>query len=350
MLISKFINISIKIKLTMKKLSIFSAIIAFLTISFIACETESVEETIVEETITDLTIIDDPDGYYSEEDIDPYANEESGQRSTWTNVWIHNFNSLSNWTKTSRFDYNSNICRYEPNQVSIVGIGGTNKAVRLKAQWTGSRYESGHIKSSNSRKYRPSNGQEYRFIAKIKLKGKNYQNQTRNFHNSSGAWPAFWTVDENSWPTKGEIDVMEGYTYGGSTSTDRYASNIFYGTSVGSPTTQNTVNYYSSSVGTGYNTYEMRWAKKNNVETVKIYVNGSLKTTYTNSNSTGLNLNNFASHNTIFNLNVGSNDGIFGNNNSQVTIGKKRANQASSRDIKEVYMWVDYLKIQRRSI
>lgn len=350
-----------KMKPIMKKLLIFSTLLAFLTLSFTACEAESVEETsaedsTTEELTTDSTIVieDDPDGYYSDEDINFYADEDSRenptQRAAWRNVWTHNFNSLHNFNKTTRFDYNSDICRYERNQVSIVGIGGSNKAVRIKAQWTGSRYKSGHIKSSNTQKYRPNNNQEYRFIAKIKLKGKNYKNQTRNFHYSSGAWPAFWTVDENKWPTKGEIDIMEGYSYGGNSSKDKFASNIFYGRNEGSPSTRNTVNYYSGSVGNGYNTYEMRWGKKNNVETVKIYVNGSLKKTYRNSNSTGLNLNKFTRHNTIFNLNVGSNDGIFGNNNSRVTIGKKNANRAGSNDIKEVIMWVDYFKIQRRSI
>lgn len=184
----------------MKKILIFNAILALMAISFIACERESIEEETVEldkltEELTvvkdDSAIIDDPDGYYSDKYIDPYASENSGQRSSWTNVWTHNFNSLSNWSTTNRTDFNSDICKYRSSQVAIVGIGGTNKAVRLKAQWTGSYYKSGHIKSSDSRKYRPSEGQEYRFRAKIKLNGKNYSNQTKNFHRSSGAWPAF---------------------------------------------------------------------------------------------------------------------------------------------------------------
>ncbi len=125
---------------------------------------------------------------------------------------------------------------------------------------------------------------------------------------------------------------MEGYSFGNSA---RFASNLFYGE-----------NYLQNQLGTnaergynlgeGWHTYQQRWINRNGWVTVQIYVDGNRVASYNNNVDNDLELENFKDHNIIFNLNVGSDTGIF--NNSRIDI------------FWNTYMYVDYVRLDKRSI
>lgn len=296
------------------KLHKLSLILMFFAIGFaiISCEQENpISEEVLSEAESELT------------------------ERAWEKEFYEHFSSssLSEWNKTNRKDYNSSDCQYKPSQVDIVSIGGSKKALRITAVKQGDNdFESGHIKSK--RKFKPSNNEELRFRAKIKFQA-NDDGSTVSFHKTYGAWPAFWTVNESKWPTKGEIDVMEAYTYG-SSSNDKYACNIFYGKNEGVNDLENTDKEYTSDVNaTGWNTYEMRWKNEDGNHEVVVYVNGKLKKRYKNSNTSNLKLENFKSHNIILNLNVGDTSfGIFDNDDVEL--------------FDSTEMLVDWVKVDRR--
>jgi hypothetical protein len=130
----------------------------------------------------------------------------------WQRTFIDNFGNTNNWQKANRFDYNSNVCQYDP-AVPTIGYYDGRQVLVLTATKSGSIWKSGHVKSNYS--FKPGNNEEYRVSAQVKLvamDGANY----RAFRDSYGVWPAFWTVQESNWPTQGEIDIFEGYSFGGS--------------------------------------------------------------------------------------------------------------------------------------
>lgn len=262
---------------------------------------------------------------------------EDSQKSTWSTIFFDPFNNLNSWTKTDRADYNSPTCFYRPSNVSIVNINGTNNALKLEARKTGSNsFQSGHVKSL--RQFKPENNQEIRFRGRIKLQSKNRNGNTLAFHKTYGAWPAFWTVEENGWPSKGEIDIMEAYTYGGANN-DRYACNMFYGRNIGRSDLNHgqTVQSYTQKIRPiSWNIYEMRWRNKNGNITVSVYINGEFVKRYTNRLINNLRLENFTPHNIILNLNVGDNLGIF--DNSRVNLFNRTE------------MMIDWVRVEKRSL
>ena len=159
------------------------------------------------------------------------------------------------------------------------------------------------------------------------MNGSTYMDFTQTY----GAWPAFWTVQETNWPTEGEIDIMEGYSYGNSAN---YASNLFYGTSTGNNQLGNTCQK-PYAVTSGWHMYDEYWANNNGVVTVTIQLDGNTVSTYTNSINGNLKLQNFGPHNIILNLCVGSNSnlGIF--NNNSINLYSK------------TMMWVDYVTVDK---
>lgn len=252
--------------------------------------------------------------------------------SAWGRVFTDNFDntgSWNNWQRTQRKDYNSSLCQYLSSNPQIGNYDNRNVLV-LTATKNGSIWNSGHIKSNYS--FKPGNNEEYRVSAQIKLIAMNGTSWT-GFSSTYGLWPAFWTVQENNWPVNGEIDIMEGYSYGGST---RFASNLFYGTSAGSNLLGNTCER-TYGVGEGWHTYDEYWKNENGWVTLTIKVDGNTVATYTNSTNGNLKLQNFGPHNIILNLCVGCTSwNAF--DNSRINVFSK------------TMMWVDYVTVDKRTL
>jgi len=258
----------------------------------------------------------------------------------WVKQFEDTFNvgsNLSQWTKEQRADYNSWYCDYNSSVPTTQWRDGKQcleiKTTKLSAY----KYQSGFI--SSHYQYKPENNTEYMLSANIKLiamEGGTY----KSFSDTYGAWPAFWSVQQNAWPTKGEIDILEGYSFAPNAS--RYTSNIFYGTSSGNNLLGNSAerNYpgsFNLNGNNGWHLYESFWKMQNNVVTVTIKVDNITVATYTNSSVANLNLNNFGTHSIIFNMNVGSKDSNF--------LDPNKINLFSS-----VMMWVDDVTVYKRPI
>jgi hypothetical protein len=272
------------------------------------------------------------------------TSENSNLSKTAAAPWVKQFEdtfnvgaTLSQWTKAQRTDYNSKYCDYNSSVPTIQTRDGKGCLEIKTTKLSATKYQSGLIKSNYQ--YKPENNTEYMLSANIKLlamDGANY----RSFTDTYGAWPAFWSVQENAWPVQGEIDIMEGYSFAPNAS--RFTSNLFYGTTSGANQLGNTAerNYPSTfnlNGNNGWHLYESFWKMKNNVVTVTIKLDNVIISTYTNSSVSKLNLNNFGPHNIIFNMNVGSNDSSF--------IDPNKINLFST-----VLMWVDDVTVYKRPI
>jgi hypothetical protein len=242
-----------------------------------------------------------------------------------------NMNGAGNWQVTQRADYNSSICNYVSSAVTF-GTEDGKGVMRLTATKIDStHFNSGHVKSNYS--FKPANNEEYRVSASIKMVAMNGASYV-GFASTYGAWPAFWTVQETAWPTKGEIDIFEGYSFGG---TANFASNLFYGTAANQNLLGSTcqTNWGNSE---GWHMYDEYWKNVNGAVTVTIQLDGVTKATYTNAKNGNLRLENFGPHNIILNLAVGSNAnlGIF--NNANINLFSK------------TMMWVDYVTVDKRTL
>lgn len=175
----------------------------------------------------------------------------------WELVFEDNFNGdLSKWKVWNSGAFNNELQLYRPQQLStangILSISAKREAIKggtypFDATPKSFEYVSGRMETTSE--FGPSkadNETEYRFIARIKLPKGN------------GMWPAFWSTSD-PWPTKGEIDILEGR---GNTP-DRFQSNIFYGPTENTPITKNTdtekVHIVQTDVTEDFHTYEMIW-------------------------------------------------------------------------------------------
>jgi hypothetical protein len=295
----------------MKKLSLNLIVCVFVITLQTSCETQEIDNNLQS----------------TKEISDSDTNLRTGP---WIRVLTDNFDAngnLNNWEKTSRKDYNSSICNYVSDNPRLANLDNKD-CLELSAYKSGSEYNSGHVKSYVT--FSPANNEEYAVTASIKLIAKDGATY-KGFGETYGAWPAFWTVQETNWPTKGEIDILEGYSFGNST---RFASNLFYGTSSGNNLLNNTAER-TYTVSEGWHTYQERWRNINGSVTVEVWLDGSRKSSYTNATDSQLKLENFKDHNIIFNLNVGSNTGIF--DNSRINLFSK------------TYMYVDFVRLDKRT-
>jgi Glycosyl hydrolases family 16 len=290
-----------------------------------------------------------------------------GGITPWSRVFYDPFDddtSFDGWEKTNRPDYNSSICIYDATVPHVSTFEGRTVLALTATKMSDGTYKSGHVKSLFA--FSPALNEEYHIVASIKVVGAEMpfshpavpvQNARtsvanpislinyKNFGETYGAWPAFWTTDENGWPTHGETDIMEGYSYG-QIGQERFASNLFYGTVVGQDLLGNSAEapyWRSAALGTGiyvdegWHTYEAYWKNDNGVVSIRIVVDGLDHTTYTNSVHPSLALENFSDHNIILNLNVGSNsEYIF--DNDLINLFDK------------TMMLVDYVSVYKRNI
>lgn len=273
--------------------------------------------------------------------VNPSMNSNTSKvaAAPWVKQFEDTFNvgsTLSQWQKAQRTDYNSKYCDYNSSVPTIQLRDGKGCLEIKTTKLSATKYQSGLIKSNYQ--YKPENNTEYMLSANIKLiamDGANY----KSFTDTYGAWPAFWSVQENAWPTQGEIDVMEAYSFAPNVS--RFTSNLFYGTASGTNQLGNAAErrYPSFDVNgnNGWHLYESFWSVKNNVVTVTIKLDNVTVSTYTNSSVSKLNLNNFGPHNIILNMNVGSNDSSF--------IDPNKINLFTN-----VMMWVDDVTVYKRPI
>lgn len=267
------------------------------------------------------------------------SNTSKVAAAPWVKQFEDTFNvgsTLSQWTKAQRTDYNSKYCDYNSAVPTIQTRDGRGCLEIKTTKLSATKYQSGLIKSNYQ--YKPENNTEYMLSANIKLiamDGANY----KSFTDTYGAWPAFWSVQENAWPTQGEIDVMEAYSFAPNVS--RFTSNLFYGTASGTNQLGNAAERaypsFDVNANNGWHLYESFWSVKNNVVTVTIKLDNVTVSTYTNSSVSKLNLNNFGPHNIILNMNVGSNDSSF--------IDPNKINLFTN-----VMMWVDDVTVYKRPI
>src|SRR5688572_15497519 len=75
-----------------------------------------------------------------------------GALGPWQRVFTDNFDnasSLNSWQRTSRFDYNSNVCQYDASVPAVANHDWRNVLV-LTATKSGNIWKSGHVKSNFS--------------------------------------------------------------------------------------------------------------------------------------------------------------------------------------------------------
>ena len=310
----------------MKKLSLFAvAITAVLGTGFASC-TDDANPTAKEPLVSTI----------------PGTTKATSKIASapWVKQFEETFNvgsNLSQWTKEQRADYNSWYCDYS-SSVPTTQLRDGRQCLEIKTTKLSTyKYQSGFI--SSNYQYKPENNTEYMLSANIKLLAMD-GNTYKSFTDTYGAWPAFWSVQGNAWPTKGEIDIMEGYSFAPNGS--RFASNLFYGTSSGTNLLGNAAerNYpgsFNINGNGGWHLYESFWKMKDNVITITIKVDNVTVATYTNNSAANLNLNNFGPHSIVLNLNVGSKDSSF--------IDPNKINLFST-----VIMWVDDVTVYKRPI
>jgi beta-glucanase (GH16 family) len=252
---------------------------------------------------------------------------------TWADLFVANFDAgsdLTNWQAANRADYNSKNCLYVSSANSIKELDGKSSLCITAVKVGTDKYQSGNLETKD--KFQPANNEELHFSASIKLLAQDSMGVFKGFSETYGAWPAFWTVKGDGWPTRGEIDIMETYSYGSGKPT-RMASNLFYGLSPNVNLLNNKLEK-PMTYTEGWHTYELFWKNLAGKITLTIMLDGVTTATYTDESMAELQLQNFGEHTMVLNLNVGDNYGIF--DNTKINLFSK------------TLMYVDFAKVEKR--
>jgi hypothetical protein len=270
----------------------------------------------------------------------PAENSEVGLKATyvWTNVLWDTFSgtsvSTSNWSIANGWaDPNSSYCNYKTSMVTTGTMDGLSCMVITAWKYATNNYYSGRVTSVKT--CTPGWNQEYHIYGKVKLVTY-VSGVVSNFNTSYGAWPAFWTTASTSWPTKGEVDIMEGYSKGGS---DYYACNLHYGTVANTDLVTTCETSYT--LTQGWHTYDVYWKNTAGTCQIIIKIDGATKKTYTDSSDSNgkLKLANFSANNLIINMCVDYTKG-----------GTWDPFPGTTNLYDKVQMWVDYAGIEYRNL
>lgn len=251
-------------------------------------------------------------------------NEQELVNQNFVKVFEDNFSSLdeSKWEVWNGGAYNKELQLYQRQNMSIENGSlvirskrerATGKVLPESGETKNFDFTSGRIDSKFT--YSASNSTpKVRFVARIRSAA------------GIGMWPAFWT-NGDQWPTKGEIDIMEGLGDPFS-----YQTDYFYGTQQGEFLNVDSLTVKTIPSGTNLSTqfhvYEVIWEK----DKLTYLLDGAVVDTKTTQGEGGEYIPAFfgKNHNVTLNLAVGGE--MFGENLDTSTI------QSGT-------MYVDWVKI-----
>lgn len=193
-------------------------------------------------------------------------NEAALLASGWTKSFEDNFSTdLLKWNIWTGGAYNDELQYYQGANLQVAngelviaakkqavsGAASPGSTTQKSFEYTSGRIECKTNVSANTKTPR------VRMVARIKLPA------------GYGMWPAFWSYG-NSWPTQGEIDIVEAR---GQEPT-KYQTNYFYGTTVNTNLVTNGEGFITTNMDLSqcYHVYEMIWERN----TLSAYLDGRL--------------------------------------------------------------------------